>query len=112
MRAHEIIRAVLDLIDHHEEPEQEPVTAVVTVNGELPMQSNDDELLSRLQQIAGLMGDKPTGEMSPLSNAPNERYAGLDAVTATGDDINKSKHPSDIRGDHVSMYPNHQHRPE
>lgn len=101
MRAHEIIRAVLDMIDHADpmtlEPEEQP-------------SSYTDDDIARLKQIAGLL---PTdGSMSVLANAPDEQYAGLDAVIGTGTDLNKSKHPSDIRGFPGSLYPNHQHDPE
>lgn len=45
------------------------------------------------------------------SNSPDEHTADIDAVFASGNDVHRSKHPADIRGDSVSMYPNHQHKP-
>jgi hypothetical protein len=48
--------------------------------------------------------------MSPFSNSPNEKYAGIEAVTTdAGGGMQAPKHPSDIRGEHPSMYPGHQH---
>jgi len=101
MRANEIIRAVLDVIDNLDpatlQPEEQPVGYT----------GND---MVRIQQIAGVL---PTdGSMSVLANAPNEQYADISAVTGTGDDLNKSKHPSDIRGFPGSLFPNFQARPE
>jgi hypothetical protein len=72
-----------------------------------PEPSTDDAELVRMRQIAGLIG---TGDVD-YSNSPEEKYAGIDAVVASGDDVHRSKHPSDIRGDSISMYPGHQHRP-
>lgn len=97
MRVQDIIRNMLDLIDQldGEPAEQEP-------NG-----YTDDDL-DRFKQIAGLHTD---GEMSPLSNSPNEKYADIDAVTVdAGGGVNGPKHPSDIRVQHPSAYPGHQHK--
>ena len=45
-----------------------------------------------------------------MTNKPKEQYASIDAVTvAAGGGMNGPKHPSDIRGEHPSMYPAHQH---
>ena len=63
----------------------------------------DSELL-RMRQIAGLLGSGDT----EYSNSPEEKYAPLDSVIASGDDVHKSKHPSDIRSNSISMYPNFQ----
>lgn len=65
-----------------------------------PEHTEDSELL-RMRQIAGLIGQ---GNVD-YSNSPEEKYAGVDAVTAAGDDVHKSKHPSDMRSDSVSLYP-------
>jgi hypothetical protein len=55
----------------------------------------------------------PTGTVEKTkpveySNSPDEKTADIDAVFASGNDVHRSKHPSDIRGDSVSMYPNFQ----
>lgn len=40
------------------------------------------------------------------ANTPNEVFQPVATILAQGDDVNKPKHPSDIRADSVSMYPN------
>jgi len=99
MRAHEIIRAVLDMIDNispSEQPSDEPIGFT-------------DDDLPRIKQIAGLVDQD--SDMSVLANRANPQYAGLDAVLASGDDVHKSKNPADIRTDAPSMYPAAQWRP-
>ena len=98
MRITDIIRGVLDVIDRAEAPEPEMVIAVE------PEVNQDDAELVRMRQIAGLLG---TGE-TEYSNSPEERVAGVDAVIASGDDVHRNKHPSDIRADSISMFPNFQ----
>ena len=100
MRISDIIRGVLDLIDSAEQPEPQ-VRIAVAVPAE---QDQSQEELLRIKQIAGLLDDGG----GQFGNTPTEKYAGIDAVTANGADINKSKHPSDIRSNSVSMYPNYQ----
>jgi hypothetical protein len=115
MRANEIIRGLLDFIDgidggssqpsvqisiDSQPIEQEPV-AIVAVE---PEQENPEDI-RRFKQIVDLAG-KP-GEMSPFSNSPNEKYAGVDAVTKdAGGGVNGPKHPADIKSNSISMYPN------
>ena len=102
MKITDIIRGVLDLVDAHDQPQAQ---VAVMVAG--PDESADDAELVRMRQIAGLIG---TGDVE-YSNSPEEMTAPIDAVLASGDDVHHSKHPSDIRGDSISMYPGHQHRP-
>ena len=66
-----------------------------------PDSAQDDAELVRMRQIAGLLG---TGDVE-YSNSPEEMTAPIDAVLASGDDVHKSKHPSDMRSDSVSLYP-------
>ena len=97
MRAHEIIRAVLDIIDQVGDQEQPDDT---------PGGYTDDDI-SRFKQIAGII-DQP-GSMSPLSNAPNEQIADVASVTTdAGGGVNGPKHPHDLRVKDPSMYPNQQ----
>jgi hypothetical protein len=109
MRAHELIQAILSVIDRAEQPEQEPVIAVqLNTEPETATDFYDDEM-RRMKQIAGL---QDPGEMSPLSNAPNPQYAPVSAVTVdAGGGPNKPKHPADIRGNSQSIFPAHQHNP-
>lgn len=97
MKITDIIRSVLDLVDSADQ--QEPAMAVV-VSTE-PDTAQDDAELVRMKQIAGLLG---TGD-TEYSNSPEEMIAPIDAVLASGDDVHRSKHPSDMRSDSVSLYP-------
>lgn len=85
MRAQEFLRKLADLIDIADDSEPEAVEVVDV----------------RAEQIKDLVGHKP----EVYSNEPQEGYAEIDAVIGTGDDVNKSKHPSDIRANSLSMYP-------
>ena len=97
MKITDIIRSVLDLVDSADQPE--PAMAVV-VSTE-PDAAQDDAELVRMRQIAGLIGSGDT----EYSNSPEEMIAPIDAVLASGDDVNMSKHPCDMRSDSVSLYP-------
>lgn len=89
MRAQEFIRALLTVLD----------------SMETDRVGTDDEK-DRFRQIDDLIDQ---GKNSPLSNAPNEQYADVDSVTINaGGGVNGPKHPHDIRGDHISLYPNQQ----
>lgn len=44
------------------------------------------------------------------ANAPHEVKQPIATIIAQGDDVNKPKHPSDIRTNAPSMYPGHQHK--
>ena len=96
MKITDIIRNVLDIVDSADQPE-----VAVVVSAEPDNQQDDAELV-RMRQIAGLLG---TGN-TEYSNSPEEKIASVDAVVASGDDVHKSKHPSDLRSDSVSLYPN------
>lgn len=103
MKITDIIRGVLDIVDAVEQPDPQMAVVISTE----PNSISDDAELVRMRQIAGLIG---TGD-TEYSNSPEEMTAPIDAVLASGDDVHKSKHPADIRGDSISMYPGHQHRP-
>ncbi len=57
---------------------------------------------------------KPTLEKpeQEYANTPHEVQQGTKPMFSQGDDVNRPKHPSDIRADSFSMYPNHQHNPK
>lgn len=104
MRAQELIQAILSIIDQAEQPEQEPVIAVQLDTDQEPETAADfyDEEMRRMKQIAGL---RDTGEMSPLSNAPNPQYAPVSAVTVdAGGGLNNPKHPADLRGNSFRIH--------
>lgn len=99
MRIAELMRGVLDLLATQEEPSAEIKTRLIAI----PVDSEDD--LVRIKQNAGLGTDS-----SDYSNTPDEKYADISAAYPEGDDVHQRKHPSDIRADSVSMYPNFQAR--
>lgn len=106
MKVTEIIRKVLDVIDQAEEQEQAVVQhEPEPISAEVEIQINDpfSDEVRRFQQIAGLTTDcaKPL-----IANAPDEKYAGVDAVTTlAGGGVNSPKHPADIKSSTMSMYP-------
>ena len=94
MRAQDIIRAVLDMLDDEQPQSQEPVDV--------------SEPNSRFKQILAML-DNPSD--SPLSNAPNPATAPVSAVTTdAGGGPNAPKHPHDIRTAQPSMYPDQQEK--
>jgi hypothetical protein len=102
MRVQDIIRSIIDFIDSAE-AEQEPKHDL----SPLSITGQDNDELQRMKQIAGLM---PSDCDTEYANEPQEQYAGIEAVTVdAGGGVNGPKDPSDIRGDHVSLYPAHQH---
>lgn len=99
MRAHEIIRGVLDLIDQIESNqgvEQEEPTAA---------EYYDDES-RRMNQIKDLI----PSEQGVYDNSPVVATASITSVTTdAGGGVNGPKHPADIRADSVAMYPGANH---
>lgn len=103
MRATDIIRQVLDMIDSLEARDQPAAEPEISV--EISAMPTDE--LARMRQIAGLASEGET----QYSNEPQERIAGIEAVTTdAGGGVNGPKHPSDIRADSMSMYPNLQYK--
>ena len=71
MRATEIIRAVLDIIDSQEEPvEEQGITGTINIQ-----RTTQDDESARFMQVLDLLskGDDPA-----IANAPNEKYADID----------------------------------
>jgi hypothetical protein len=106
MRATDIIRGVLDLIDQVDcAQNSEPAIAVVAdpIN-DLPPAGED----TRFKHIFAMLSAERENP-GIYDNSPNETVAGIDAVTkdASGGQSGP-KHPSDIRANSVSMYPNYQ----
>jgi hypothetical protein len=100
MRATEIIRSILDLIDDIESHQLAPDRA----QHKSSRINQDVESMVRYEQIQDLLPDL-SDMLAPLQNSPSPKIADISAVTTqTGTDLNKSKHPSDIRGEHASMY--------
>lgn len=100
MRAQDIIRAVLDLLDKSEEP-----SGSVEITTDMPPEENEP-VASRFKQIFAML-DAPS--KGPLGNSPNEVVADIDSVTdLAGGGVNGPKHPHDIRVKDPSMHPDQQ----
>lgn len=95
MRATEIIRNILDIIDDIETTEQSGPEAEVTITAQ-----GDD--INRFKQIVDLADAEPEG----FANQPDEKVADIAAVTThAGGGMNGPKHPADIKGSTMSLYP-------
>ena len=91
MRAQDIIRAVLDLIDQDDHVEQEPTITVAT---DIPPEDGEP-VANRFKQIFAMLSNQDTG---PYSNTPNEVVSDIEAVTTdAGGGMNGPKHVDDIR---------------
>lgn len=94
MKATEIIRNLLDLIDQID-CEQDPLS-VDSIDGAF-----------------ATIFTKLSTEKTNYDNSPDPHIQGIANVTTdAGGGWNGPKNPADLRADSVSMYPNHQHRPE
>jgi hypothetical protein len=97
MRATEIIRGVLDLIDQVECAQQPTPT---------------DPIGGAFAQLFTQMSAEPVEVKSAgvYDNSPNTHVQGIDSVTTAAGlgGTNGPKNPADIRSDSVSMYPNFQ----
>jgi len=90
MRATEFIRGLLDLIDDLD-------------LGDAISQPQDD-YVDEVPQIEVEIDTQ-------YSNSPDEMYTNSEVINSIGNDLHKPKHPSDLRSDSVSMYPNMQYKP-
>ena len=105
MRATEIIRGVLDLIDQVECAQQEQPEVVAIEPVEEPIQTGVDT--NRFKQIFDFLSSQ---QAQMYDNSPAEVTAGIESVTTNaGGGLNGPKHPADIRADSVAMYPGAQH---
>jgi hypothetical protein len=97
MRAQDIIRAVLDIIDQSEKAGSVEITLD-------PVSNEPGEQTSRFKQIFGMLSQR--NRPVQYSNSPRDAVADIEAVTTlAGGGVNGSKHPADIRGEHPSLYP-------
>ena len=92
MRATDIIRQVLDLLDavegKHEHHHEQPACDITGSEAGEP-------IAGRFKQIFAML-DAPSA--GPLANSPNEVVADVEAVTTdAGGGLNGPKHPDDIR---------------
>ena len=104
MRATEIIRSVLDLIDQLE-CNQQPEPEVVAIEPvEEPVQTGVDT--NRFKQIFDMLSSQ---QKQMYDNSPAEVTAGIESVTTNaGGGWNGPKNPADIRTNAPSMYPGYQ----
>ena len=99
MRAHEIIRGVLDLIDQIESDQE------FTQDQPTSAEFYDDEA-RRMNQIKDLIPD----EAGTYDNSPVIATASITSVTTdAGGGWMAPKHPADIRADSIAMYPGANH---
>lgn len=109
MRATEIIRGVLDLIDQIDcNTEQDmPVMSIPQQEPET-IQTGVDQ--NRFKQIFDILSAQST---QMYNNSPDPVVTGIDSVTVhAGGGEHGPKNPADIRADSVAMYPNYLHKPE
>jgi hypothetical protein len=106
MRIQDIIRGLLDLVDQADTPAQTTAVIVPTepAGQESPFtHTGQEDDIRRFRQIVDLADDGN----KEFSNSPNEKYADVSAVTTdAGGGVNGPKHPADIKGNSISMYPN------
>lgn len=111
MKATEIIRGVLDLIDKVEHTPTETTIAVTNVE---PVQ---DPVITgldtnRFKHIFAML-DAERNSPPMYSNSPNEVIADIAAVTVdAGGGWNGPKNPADMKSDSISLYPNFQAKPK
>jgi len=99
MRATDIIRSVLDLIDQVDKQEGEAPTATIEIE---PEQGEPEA--SRFKQIFAMLSNPGVG---PLGNSPNEVVTDISSVTDNaGGGVNGPKHVDDIRTAHPRQYGN------
>lgn len=103
MKATDIIRGVLDLIDQVE-CAQEPQPEVVAMPELDIVQTGVDT--NRFKQIFDILSAE---RAQMYDNSPAEVVAGIESVTTdAGGGWNGPKNPADIRANSVSMYPTYQ----
>jgi hypothetical protein len=101
MRATEIIRGVLDIIDSLD---AEPAQTVTTPEPQDDLSNIYDDDLNRIKMIAGVLPDAEA--CTTYANEPAEQIAPIEAVTTlAGGGPNKPKHPADIKSNSLSMFP-------
>ncbi len=100
MKATDIIRGVLDLIDDID---------CQRANSNEPEVIQTGVDTNRFKQIFDLLSQE---HEQMYNNSPAEKIADIDSVTVdAGGGWNGPKNPADMKSNSISMYPNHQHRP-
>lgn len=95
MRAQDIIRAVLDVLDTKDEN--------ITVDVDTVIPNEPGEQNSRFKQIFHMLSQR--NKPRQYSNSPQTGVEDIESVTTNaGGGVNGSKHPADIRGEHGRLY--------
>ena len=98
MKATDIIRSILDLIDNIDDPQ--PV-ATAEIIASAPAAD-----MNHFKQIIDLVS-----QGGQYSTVPDEHYADIDSVTVdAGGGVNGPKHPHDIRVKDPSAYPEYKNQ--
>lgn len=97
MKIAELLRKMADVIDQAEQD---------SGNDQSPLTNMGQDDPNRIKQIADLLNGI---EHREVMNAPQEQYAGIEAVTTdAGGGVNGPKHPHDIRVKDPSQHPGQQ----
>ena len=104
MKATDIIRGVLDLIDQVDCQQQtEPAVTVIASTPEEEIQTGVDT--NRFKHIYAML-DAQRSNPPTYDNSPNEVVAATDSVTKdAGGGWNGPKNPADMKSNSISMYP-------
>jgi hypothetical protein len=106
MRATEIIRDLLDIIERIDGESQEEIAVIQPATANATVATGVDQ--NRFKQIVDLL----TQQRQMYANSPAEVVASVDSVTVhAGGGLNGPKNPADMRADSVPLYPNHSHNP-
>ena len=98
MRATDIIRNILDLIDNIDDPQPVATAEIIATAPAADM--------NHFKQIIDLVS-----QGGQYSTAPDEKYSSIDSVTVdAGGGINGPKHPHDIRVKDPSAYPEYKNQ--
>lgn len=111
MKATDIIRGLLDLIDRVDcvARQHEPDVSIIVAPDE-EIQTGVDT--NRFKHIYAMLDAQHSN--SPMyDNSPNEAVAGIESVTKdAGGGWNGPKNPADMKSNSISMYPNFQAKAE
>jgi hypothetical protein len=103
MRATEIIRDLLDIIEKIDGEPREEIAVVQPATANITTAIGPDQ--NRFRQIVDLLSQ----QHQMYANSPAEVVASVDSVTVhAGGGLNGPKNPADMRADSFSMYPNYQ----
>lgn len=109
MRATEIIRDLLDLIDKIGVAD-EPAVSVDTVEPKEPAITGLDT--NRFKHIYTML-DMERSQPQMYSNSPNQTVSDIDSVTVdAGGGWMGPKNPADLKSDSITLYPNFTAQPK